>query len=122
MPDETTILVIEDEEKVRAITVKMLESLGYQVIAVENAVAARDALTRETIDLVLSDILLTGDMNGPEFAMEIGVNYPGMPIVFMSGYPAEAAHGISELKTNFQLLNKPFRIRQLDQALRAALI
>ncbi|MEE8332243.1 MAG: response regulator [Alphaproteobacteria bacterium] len=122
MPEEKTILVIEDEEKVRAITVKLLESLGYQAIDVENAAAARDALTRETIDLVLSDVLLTGDMNGPEFAMEIGVNYPGMPIVFMSGYPAEAAHGIGELKTNFQLLNKPFRIRQLDQALRAALL
>lgn len=122
MPDKTTILVIEDEEKVRVITVKMLESLGYLTVAVENAAAARDLLSRQTVDLVLSDVVLTGDMTGPQFAVEVRAKYPDLPIVFMSGYPAEAARGIGEFDANVQLLNKPFRIVQLDQALRAALI
>lgn len=116
-----TVLVIEDEERVRAVTAKMLESLGYRPVAVRNTATARDLLARERIDLVLSDVVLSGDISGPEFAAEVRTRHPGLPIVFMSGYPAEGAHGIRNIGPEVPLLRKPFRMRQLDQALRTAL-
>jgi len=121
MHDTTKILVIEDDEKVRAVTVKMLESMGYRTVSVENAAAARELLTRESVDLVLSDIILTGAMNGPEYVVEVRALYPDLPIVFMSGFPAEAAQEINKYNAHGTLLSKPFRRLDLDRALRAAL-
>ena len=122
MSETKTILVIEDEEKVRAVTAKMLETLGYRPIPARNTSAARELLAQECIDLVLSDVVLSGDISGPDFAKEVQTRHPGLPIVFMSGYPAEAARGVREFSADVRLLHKPFRMRQLDQALRAALI
>jgi len=119
--DPKTVLVIEDEERVRAVTAKMLESLGYRPVAARNTAAARDLLAQERIDLVLSDVVLSGDISGPEFAKEVQTQHPGLPIVFMSGYPAEATQGVMEFSADIRLLHKPFRMRQLDQVLRAAL-
>ena len=114
------VLVIEDDAEVRAATVKTLEGLGYQPIDVGDAAGARDVLDRgDKIDLVLSDVVLPGDLSGPEFAAEIRERRPRLAIVFMSGYPAAARNGF--LDSDRVLLNKPFRRRQLAEALGEAL-
>jgi FixJ family two-component response regulator len=60
-------------------------------------------------------------MSGPEFAEEFRAHAPGLPVIFMSGYPAEAAKRNGVLGSDKVLLNKPFRQHQLAEALRDAL-
>lgn len=116
------LLVIEDNSDVRALAVSMLDGLGYQVIDVPETASARAVLDRgEKVDLVISDIVLPGDQSGLEFAEEARDRYPGIKIIFMSGFPAEAARRDGLIGSDRVLLNKPFRMRELARALRVEL-
>ena len=72
-------------------------------------------------DLILSDVVLPGGISGPEFAEAAGKTHPDLKVVFMSGYPAEAAKRSGRLGSDKVLLNKPFQTKQLAAALREAL-
>ncbi len=119
---DEVILVIEDDRDVRALAVRMLEDLDYRVIDVPDAVAAHEALADgNPVDLVLSDVVLPGGTSGPEFAEQARTTYPDLKIIFISGYPAEAAKRNGFLGPGNVLLNKPFQRLQLAKALRDAL-
>ena len=116
------ILVIEDDEDVRALVVRMLRGLGYHVAAAAAVAQARDAMAEGPApDLLLTDVVLPGGIGGPEFAAEIRARHPDIAIVFMSGYPADAARGEGLLDSEYVLLNKPFERRVLAEMLRQAL-
>lgn len=117
-----SILVIEDDPDVRALAVQILQDLGYAVDAVPDAARAEHALAGGKLpDLILSDVVLPGGVSGPVFAETARVRYPGIRIIFMSGYPEAAAKRNGFLGSDSVLLNKPFQRRQLAQAVRAAL-
>ena len=91
----------------------------------EHAEAARALLTGgQHFDIILSDVALSGSMSGPEFAQEVLSQRPDARILFMSGYPAEAANQIGFAVMNSNLLKKPFTrdelAKALDDALRTA--
>jgi CheY-like chemotaxis protein len=115
-----TILVVEDESDVRAIVRRQLESLGHRVLAAE---AAPEALLLiqgpGAPDLLLTDVVLKGGMNGIDLAIAAREARPGLAVVFMSGYTAvpEAQQRIRE--TGAPLLSKPFTADQLDRAVNA---
>ncbi len=116
------ILVVEDDPDVRALAVRMLQDLEYRVTDVPDAATAHAALAGRTpVDLVLSDVVLPGGTSGPEFAEQARETYPNLKIIFMSGYPAEAATRNGFLGSGQVLLNKPFQTRDLAKALRDAL-
>ena len=118
-----TVLLLEDDDDVRALAVRILEGMGYRVIAAARAEAAEEALARaERVDLLLSDVVLPGVMNGPDFARKAREIKPSLKILFMSGYPAEAArrNGFADLG-GAPLLKKPLERRQLAEALHEAL-
>lgn len=116
------ILVIEDNEDVRVLTVKMLEALGYQVVGVADALKARDILVkRESVHLVLSDVILPSGISGPEFAEQAKTTYPDLKFVFMSGYPASTARRSGAFDTEQVLLNKPVLRHELATTLRKEL-
>lgn len=116
------VLVIEDDPDVRALAARMLESLGYRTIEVPDAASAHKVLAEgNPVDLVLSDVVLPGGASGPKFAEQARTTYPDLKVIFMSGYPAEAAKRNGFLGSDQTLLNKPFRKRQLAKALREAL-
>lgn len=119
-----TVLVIEDDEDVRVLAADTLKGLGYCVIAVAAAAPARDVLASDTpVNLILSDVILPGGTSDPEFAEEIRATHPSLEIIFMSGYPAEAANKRNGfLRSNRVLLNKPFQRRQLAEAVREILV
>jgi len=116
-----TILVIEDNPQVRDLTEVMLKNLGYKVICAEDVSVARRAVEGYSeIDLILSDVVLSGNTSGPDFAKELHSSHPDMKIIFMSGYPAEAAKHRSYIGFDRVQLNKPFTVAQLAKAVKEA--
>ena len=116
------VLLIEDDPDVRTLLVTLLKNLGYRVTEAAEAEEARALVSSETsIDVVLSDVVLPGGTSGPEFTEELRRRIPGLPVVFMSGYSAEAARRDGFLKPNSLLIQKPFGSHELALALQKAL-
>ena len=104
------ILVLEDEPEVRDLAVSILEGLGYRVLEAADANAALQVLEAEAgnVDLLLSDVVLSGGMSGPELAAKAKKLYPELKPVFMSGYSADFYDDDKILKFGNVLLHKPF--------------
>ncbi len=104
-----TVLLAEDEQDVREIAREFLESGGYKVLEARDAEEAVK-LAREhggAIDLLVTDMVMPG-MTGQELAVQLQHEYPGLRIVFMSGYSEHAATEMANADPNVRLLNKPF--------------
>jgi CheY-like chemotaxis protein len=105
---------------VAALVTEMLEQLGWLVMRAANARVALGALADDrAVDIVFSDIMMPGGMNGVELAREIRRRRPGLPILLTSGY-AGAANGEAEAE-DIALLAKPYQLAQLDDALASAM-
>jgi PAS domain S-box-containing protein len=117
-----TVLVVEDDPDVRKLAVAYLRTLGYEVIEAADAEAALAALTNAPrLQLLLSDVVLPGGMNGPDLAAEVQSRRPETKVLYMSGYPEHTIAGHSPLDDGAELINKPFRQRDLAIKLRAVL-
>jgi PAS domain S-box-containing protein len=115
-----TILIVEDNADVRRVTVERIKSLGYEVIEAENgqtAIAAFDG--RETIDLVFSDVIMSGGMSGFELARKIKEFKPSQKVLLTSGFPGAAMRAGEQVK--FLMLRKPYNQIELGRFIRAAL-
>ena len=117
-----TILFVEDDELVRTQTEKQLSGLGYRVIAAVNAADAiarvRDGLKP---DLLFTDVVMPGGMNGRQLADQLTGEISGLKVLFTSGYTHGVMAGQSTSIPPGQLLNKPFRRRDLALKVREAL-
>jgi PAS domain S-box-containing protein len=115
-----TILLVEDDDEVASLVTEMLGELGYRVTRAASAQAALGALADDRdVDLVFSDVLMPGAMNGIDLAKEVRKRRPGMPFLLTSGYSGDAyKEAASE---NINVLRKPYEIHSLDSALRVAL-
>jgi len=107
------ILVVEDNAAVRRSVVRQIESFGYKV---ESAASAGEALyilrSDQDFDMVFSDVVMPGEMDGVDLARIVQRDYPGMRVVLTSGYP-----DYEEANHNCEFLPKPYR----RDALRALL-
>jgi hypothetical protein len=116
-----TIMVVEDDESVRDLVRLMLESNGYEVLAVEDAdEATRLCSEHAGVDLLLTDVVMPG-LNGRALAERLGAIAPGMRILFMSGYSDEAVHRHGVLGESAAFLEKPFTERALTRKVREVL-
>jgi CheY-like chemotaxis protein len=116
------ILVVDDNPGMRAITVKQLANLGYMTLEAESAAAALDELDRHAkIDLLLSDVIMPGGMNGYELASMVRRRRSGVKILLMSGYASQSMINMPSEAERPELINKPFRMRELAHKLRQAL-
>ncbi|WP_447972370.1 response regulator [Nitrospira sp. Kam-Ns4a] len=120
VPIRTTILVVEDEESVRELIAGMLTQLGYRVLTAASGPAVLAAEYPERIDLLITDVIMPG-MSGPELARQLQARNPGLPVLFLSGYPGEelARNGFMESQVAF--LTKPFTKDELARAIQEAL-
>ncbi|UYB54180.1 response regulator [Xanthomonas sp. AM6] len=110
------VLLVEDDDEVAALVGEMLRQLGYQVTRVASAAAALGALANErAVDIVFSDIMMPGGMNGLELVHEIRARREALPILLTSGY-AEAVKSAAEAE-GVQILSKPYRLDELAAAL-----
>jgi PAS domain S-box-containing protein len=117
------VLVVEDDPQVRASVVRQLQSLGYAVVDVSDgpsALAAFEAAA-QPYDLLLTDVIMPGPMNGKMLANEVAIRSPDTKVVFMSGYTENAIIHQGRLDGGVLLLSKPFRKQDLAEILRQAL-
>ena len=117
-----TVLVVEDDPDVRALADQLLAGLGYRVRSAADARAGLRLLRQMPhIDLLLTDLVLPGAMSGLEFAAEARRHDPAIRLLFMSGYAEAAARRRHALPQDADLLDKPFRKRELAHKMRAVL-
>ncbi len=115
-----TILLVEDEDMVRAVAERALSRQGYTVLTAENGEVALELLAKEQRpDLLVSDVVMP-TMDGPTMARRARELYPDLPILFMSGYAEEQLRRSIDLD-NVAFLPKPFSVQQLAEAARDAL-
>lgn len=122
VPDGSeTILVVEDDDMVRAYVESELKTLGYRVIATSNGPAALEVLRQPgDIHLLFTDVVMPGGMFGPELARQATALRPDLKVLFTSGYtqnPVKTPDGLGDAR----ILTKPFRRQDLAAMLRSAL-
>ncbi|WP_296222629.1 response regulator, partial [uncultured Sphingomonas sp.] len=115
-----TVLLVEDEDMVRAVAERALTRQGYTVIAAENGEIALELIEQHPRpDLLVSDVVMPA-MDGPTMARRIRLRYPDLPILFMSGYAEEQLRRSIDIE-NVAFIPKPFSVQQLAEAAREAL-
>jgi PAS domain S-box-containing protein len=117
------ILVVEDEPLVRAGVVRQLQSLGYSVSQAPDGAAgiASFEAAPKPYDLLLTDVVMPGRMNGRVFADEVARRWPTTRVIFISGYAENAVLHDGQADEGVLLLSKPFRKKDLAEIVRRAL-
>ncbi len=116
-----TILIVEDDEEVRSVVSGFLHKLGYRVVQAADAGQALARLDAEPdIDLLFTDVVMRGGLDGPALAREATHRHPALRVVFTSGHAPDALAS-REMRHGAELLAKPYRIDQLARMLRRAL-
>jgi CheY-like chemotaxis protein len=131
-----TVLVVDDDADVRAVAVQAVTALGYHVLEADGAEAALTLLDRQPVDLLFTDVVMPGGLNGRELALEGLRRHPSLRVLFASGYAngtsaPEAEAGASAdtgsaadpgaVLRRAETLPKPYRDGVLARALRRAL-
>jgi signal transduction histidine kinase len=115
------ILVVEDEDRVRTMTVEALRDLGYEVIAASGPQEALDELTAiPQLHLVFTDVVMPG-MNGPALANRIKAQRPAVKVLYTTGYTRNTVLSDAMLEREVGVLPKPFTVEQLTLKVRQAL-
>ena len=121
-PGKETILVAEDDHAVRCYVSMLLESLGYKVLAAKDA---KDALAildeAPTIDLLFTDVIMSGNLNGRQLADAVKQLRPETKILYTSGYTDNVLIRDGQIEPNVSFLAKPYRRSELSAAIRKAL-
>jgi two-component system, cell cycle sensor histidine kinase and response regulator CckA len=108
-----TILLVEDEEGLRALNARGLASRGYTVLEAGNGTEAIDIFERQgDVDLVVSDVVMP-EMDGPTLLKELRKRDPNVKIIFVSGYAEEAFSKNLSSEQQYAFLPKPFTLKQL---------
>ncbi|NMA97107.1 MAG: PAS domain S-box protein [Phyllobacteriaceae bacterium] len=113
-----TILVVEDDARVRRLTVARLEELGFATLVAGDALEALTVLqSGATIDLVFTDLVMPGGMSGYELAHRVAENWPGMKVLLTSGYADELVRRDEDAIAHLKVLSKPYRLADLSRAI-----
>ncbi len=116
------VLVVEDNNSVREVAAAMIEEMGFEAITAINGPEGLKAIeSMPDIDLVLSDVIMAGGMNGPELAMKAMKVRPDLRILFMSGYAPGSVRQMQDLPDTIELVNKPFTRNDLTEKVKRAL-
>jgi signal transduction histidine kinase/CheY-like chemotaxis protein len=114
-----TILVVEDDEDVLVVAAESLRDLGYQVVTAVNAAQALEILRGDQpVDLLLSDVIMPGGMNGVQLTVEARRIRPELKVLLTSGYTAAALSLEHGLPDNLNVVEKPYRREDLAKKLR----
>ncbi len=116
------VLVVEDNDSVREVAAAMIEEMGFAIITATNGHEGLKMIDENRdIDLVLSDVIMAGGMNGPELAAKAIKLRPDLRILFMSGYAPGSVRQMQDLPDTIELVNKPFTRNDLTEKVKKAL-
>ena len=117
-----TILVVEDDNALRAYTIEILSELGYRVVQAPDGAAALEVLDRrEDIDLLFTDVVMPGGLNGRQLATEAQKRRPRLKVLFTTGYTRNAIVHQGRLDPGVELIGKPFTRQGLGKKIRDVL-
>jgi CheY-like chemotaxis protein len=115
-------LIVEDDALVRKYVTAQIQGLGYSTLEASNAAEALDVIgDTETIDLLFTDVIMPGSMNGRQLADEALKLRPSLKTLFTSGYTENAIVHHGRLDSGVLLLTKPYRKADLARTIRKAL-
>jgi CheY-like chemotaxis protein len=119
---DATILLVEDDEIMRRLTLQLLDEHGYKVLAANDGRSALELARSHSgkIDLLLTDVVMRG-LSGPELVTQINQSYPSVKVVYMSGYTGELIAQGELLNSGVALLEKPFTRTALLNTIHGAL-
>ncbi|MEZ0170208.1 cell cycle histidine kinase CckA [Microvirga sp. TS319] len=122
MTGQGTILLVEDEDPVRAVNARALSARGYTVLEAASGVEALEIIQERgaPVDLVVSDVVMP-EMDGPTLLGELRKLYPDLKVIFVSGYAEEAFRKNLPEGEDFNFLPKPFSLRQLVETVKQAI-
>ena len=116
------ILVVEDDERVRTLSLARLERLGFRVLAAENGPQALDLIDRNgDIDLVFTDLVMPGGMSGYELCETVRARHPHIRLLLTSGYSEDLVNAEKLAAMGLVVLRKPYRQADLMNSIAAAL-
>lgn len=117
-----TILLVEDEDAVRAFASRALSTRGYHVLEAPNGEIALDIVEEsgEEIDLIISDVVMP-NLDGPSMAKKVREKYPDIKLIFISGYTEDAFKDELDRPEDFVFLPKPFSLKQLASKVKEVL-
>jgi two-component system cell cycle sensor histidine kinase/response regulator CckA len=118
-----TILLVEDEEGLRALNARGLRSRGYTVLEAANGIEAMEILERESgrVDLVVSDVVMP-EMDGPTLLKELRTQNPDIKFIFVSGYAEDAFQKSLPDAGVYNFLPKPFTLKQLVEEVKKTMV
>lgn len=116
-----TVLVVEDDEGVRAAAVTMIAELGYLVISAEGPEQALQILAEQPVKLLFTDVVMPGPISSRELADRARILQPDVKVLFTSGYTQNAVVHGGRLDDGVELISKPYRREQLARRLRRLL-
>ena len=112
--DGETVLVVDDEPSIRMLIADVLTDLGYAVLEVGDGASGLKVLRSETpVDLLITDVMLPGGLNGRQLADAARTTRPGLPVLFITGYAENAVVGNGQLEPGMQVVTKPFTLDAL---------
>ena len=117
-----TVMVVEDEEKVRSLAVKVLKRQGYSVLEAEDSGSCLETLRAHQgpLDLLLTDLVMPG-LNGRELHEEVKSLFPKVKVLYMSGYTEEIVTHRGVLEEGIPFIQKPFSVHSLTTRVREVL-
>jgi PAS domain S-box-containing protein len=120
--DGRAILVVEDNAKLRQLAVRRLTAAGYRVLVADGAAAAMETINgSESIDLLFTDIVMPGGVDGHDLARLATARRPALRVLLTSGFADLHGDGDSATRSPYRLLHKPYRSDALLQAISAVL-
>ena len=120
--DRATILIVEDDEDVLAVTAESLRELGYQVVSAVTAARALEILrSDQPVDLLFSDVVIPGGANGAQLAVEARRVRPRLKVLLTSGYAAAALSLEHGLPDTLEFVGKPYEREELAHKVRLAI-
>ncbi|MCP3669592.1 MAG: response regulator [Gammaproteobacteria bacterium] len=119
---QETILVVDDEEDLIELAQQCLEDLGYTVVTAASGIQAMEVLAENpSIDLLFSDIVMPGGINGYELAEQAEASHPGIKVLLTSGYTGKAVAHNGQARFAANILSNPHTKTELAQGVRKML-
>jgi CheY-like chemotaxis protein len=117
-----TVLAVEDNPRLRRVVVRQLRELGYRPVEADGPAAALAILEREKIDLLFTDVVMPGPINGIALARQVLDRWPAVKVVLTSGFSgAKLGSELEPFGAAVSLLAKPYRAEDLAGVLRKVL-